>query len=97
MERRILNIRNTVDNVQPVLHRLYCDCGKELILPAGVWHKTGFKWHYKCECGVQFESSLIFPRIEYMLKHEDGRLERFTSSGHTMGEIKSSVNDKGTT
>lgn len=79
-----LNIQSRRDVLVPVLHRLYCDCGRELELPQGVWHKQAFKWHYKCECGVQMQTSFVFPRIEYELTNEDGSVTKFTSSGYPL-------------
>lgn len=76
-----------VDEVKPMLHRLYCECGRELCLPQGIWHKAGFKWHYKCECGIQFQSEYIFPRVEFeMTNAETGKKERFNTSGYRIRE-----------
>lgn len=71
-----------VQNATPMLHRIYCECERELTLPQGVWHEKVFKWHYKCECGVVYQSRFHFPRIEYEILERDGSKKRFTSSGY---------------
>ena len=81
---------NREDQLVPILHRLYCECGRELTLPQGKWHqRKEFLWHYKCECGIEMESKMHFPRIEYKLKYgvdvygnNDEYNKRFSSSGY---------------
>lgn len=91
IKREKPKLTNTCEELVPFLHRLFCECGRELELPQGVWHKQGVKWHYKCECGLQMQTNLIFPRIEYKLKYGvdvygtgrgDEHEKRFSSSGH---------------
>lgn len=60
--------------VQPILIRLYCDCGREMILEKNAFLCCPPKYVYHCSCGETHEDIIKYPKLEYKEVEEYERL-----------------------
>ena len=59
--------------VQPVILRLYCECGKEMERSEAL-NSYPARYVYHCQCGEAFASEICYPTIEYKEVEEYERL-----------------------
>lgn len=60
--------------VQPILIRLYCDCGREMTLEKNTLLCCPPKYVYHCSCGESHEDIIDYPKLEYKEVEEYERL-----------------------
>ena len=51
--------------VQPILIKLYCNCGKEMKRAPEVLCTYPPQYGYYCECGERYIDIECYPKIEY--------------------------------
>lgn len=51
--------------VQPVMIRLYCNCGKEMKRSNEILSSYPPRYTYYCECGITHSDTICYPTIEY--------------------------------
>ena len=60
--------------VQPILIRLYCDCGREMNFEKKTFLCYPPKYVYNCSCGKSHEDVIDYPKLEYKEVEEYERL-----------------------
>ena len=60
--------------VQPVVIKLYCNCGKEMERSDEVLSSFPVKYVYHCSCGETHEDIIDYPKLEYKEVEEYERI-----------------------